>query len=75
MPEFNIRYEIVGRVDGRWSIEAFNRQDKKIGLTILVNTVTDAFRIFLLLNGYSYNQPVPELDDKTEVINEVLKAS
>jgi hypothetical protein len=75
MPEFNIRYEIVGLVDGRWSIEAFNRQDKKIGLTILVNTVTDAFRIFLLLNGYSYNQPVPELDDKTEVINEVLKAS
>lgn len=54
MEAFNIRYDIIGREDGRWTIQAFDRNDKKLGVKITCNTPGDCWKIWLMLNGYSY---------------------
>jgi hypothetical protein len=64
---FNIRYEIIGREDGRWIIKAFDRNDRPLGTQISVSTPKEAWRIFMVLNGYGF-------DEVTEVI-EVKEAS
>jgi hypothetical protein len=58
MDTFVIKYVITGQEDGRWIIQAFDRNDKPISSRIECSTPDDAWRIWLLLNGYSYVEPV-----------------
>lgn len=61
----NIRYELVGRVDGRWVIQAFDRNDRKLGAMVTVNTPNEAWKVWMLLNGYGTGE--------TEEITQVTK--
>jgi hypothetical protein len=59
---FNIKYEIIGRVDGRWVVRAFDSKHQPLGTEVTVDTPTDAWRIFMLLNGYSDAEPTEILE-------------
>lgn len=58
----NIEYRIIGRVDGRWVVRAFDRRQRQIGTEIIVNTPSEAWKIFMMLNGYSHEEPVRILE-------------
>jgi hypothetical protein len=62
MEDFYIYYEIVGRVDGRWVVRAYDQKHKQIGTEVTVNTPSEAWRIFMLLNGYSTAEPTEILE-------------
>ena len=59
---YNIKYEIVGREDGRWVIKAFDRNGNQIGVHLTVKTPSEAGKIYMMLNGYSC-EPVQLVDD------------
>lgn len=61
---FNVRYEIIGREDGRWIVKAFDRNNNQLGVSISVNTPSDAWKIYMLLNGYHYSDPVQLVQEK-----------
>lgn len=73
MKDRNIEYKIIGRVDGSWTIQAFDREDKPITGTMVVSTVNAALEMWMFLNGYSNTPPDPD-DELTEDIY-VEKAS
>jgi hypothetical protein len=62
---FNIEFVITGKTDGRWVVQAFDRNRKKIGSPIKCDTPSEAWVIYMMLNGYSYREPI-ELLEKTE---------
>jgi hypothetical protein len=51
---FNIAYVITGKHDGRWTIQAIDSNYALLGISITVATPTDAWKIYMMLNGYSY---------------------
>lgn len=55
---FNIRYDIIGRVDGRWVIQAFDRNDQPLTERMVTDTPDEAFRLWFFLNGYGSEEPV-----------------
>lgn len=63
--KFNIKYVITGREDGRWVVKAFDRNETQIGVTLTVSTPSEAWKIYMLLNGYGYVEPF-EMLEKTE---------
>jgi hypothetical protein len=50
--KFEIKYVITGREDGRWIVKAFDRNDNPLGTSITVTTPDEAWKIWLMLNGY-----------------------
>lgn len=54
---FNVRFEIIGQEDGRWVVKSFDRNNQPLGATIIVNTPSEAWKIFMVLNGYSEMEP------------------
>jgi hypothetical protein len=64
---FNIMYEITGKEDGRWTIQAFDRKRKPLGAKITVSSVEEAWRNWLMLNGYSDLEP-------TQILEQMNKA-
>lgn len=67
---FNIKYEIIGREDGRWVVRAFDRNNKAIGNQVIVQTPSEAWKIYMLLNGYAYIEPT-ELTEDTQPTIEI----
>jgi hypothetical protein len=63
LKDLNIRYEIIGRTDGRWTLQAFDRNDQPISATITCGTTKTAMRVWLMLNGYL----TPKLVDDIEI--------
>ncbi len=63
---FNIKYVITGREDGRWIVRAYDRNEKQIGVTLTVSTPSEAWKIYMLLNGYHYCDPINILSGERE---------
>ena len=57
--EINIEFRILGKRDGSWAIQAFNSSGQSISKIVLVRSVDEAWKLWMLLNGY----PVPLNDD------------
>ena len=64
MKKYAIKYEIIGRRDGRWVVRAIDSNGKQIGLSIYVQTPSEAWKIWCVLNGYSDDGPTTEIDRK-----------
>lgn len=65
--EINIEFRITGKRDGSWAIQAFNSNGDPIGKYILVKTPSEAWKIYMLLNGYAYTEPVEMIEDTQEL--------
>lgn len=61
---FNIEYRITGREDGRWIIQAFDRNDRPIGTRLVVKTPDEAWKIWMMMNGYYYSEPFELLPEE-----------
>jgi hypothetical protein len=62
--DFNIRYEIIGCIDGRWVVRAFNQNNEPIGIEIQVSSYKEARDHLYVLSGYSVL-----LDDEEPTLN------
>ena len=65
---YNIKYVIKGRIDGRWTIKAYNCRNRPIGTEVIVNTPSECWKLWMLLNGYSDAEP-------TEILERMRKVS
>lgn len=48
---FNIRYELVGLVDGHWVVRAYDSANKQIGIEVVTNSPESAMKLCMMLNG------------------------
>lgn len=58
--QFNRRYVITERRDGRWICETFNSENHRIAEVIL-NTPEETWRVLMLLTGHGW-------DENTEIM-------
>lgn len=49
----NITYRIDGREDGRWVVRAYGRNGLQIGVAVYVNTPSEAWKVWRMLEGHS----------------------
>jgi hypothetical protein len=65
--DINIRYEVLGKVDGLWTIQAFDRHDNKLGAMVTCRLPSEAWRVFFMLNGMGDPSPEVLTEDTTEI--------
>jgi hypothetical protein len=53
----NIWFKIIGKEDGRWVVQAYDRNDQPTSTRLIVKTPDEAWKIFMALNGYHYSEP------------------
>lgn len=61
--KFNMKYVIKQLESGSWHIQAYTRSGKANGNPLLVRTPDEAWKIYMMLNGYHYAEPFPILDE------------
>lgn len=59
--EIAIVYKIVGKVDGRWTVYAYDNRGKLLGIGVEVASPSEAWRVWMMLNGYSDAEPTMEI--------------
>ncbi len=63
--KFNNRYEVIGRVDGYWTVQGFDRHNKPLGAKVVCRLPSEAWKVFFMLNGMG--DPNAETEEHTEV--------
>jgi len=65
--QVTIQYLITGQQDGRWIVQAYTSGGETLGGRVEVKTPSEAWKIFMVLNGYSCEEPF-DADDLTQDI-------